>query len=207
MKCIINNSDVLLFNYQNHNYYGLSQLFYKKLWYRKAGCGPTTASNMIIYLALTNPYFKQLFNNKLTYDNGLILMNEMYQYITPTIMGVNNINIFGKGINKYLLVHEINNVSINNLDVTKIDSNNYDEIIDYLVFNLSNNYPVAFLNLDNGKVINLDKWHWVLIIGIEYDENNLFVMVVDDGLKKKIDLKLWLQTSNRNGGFVAINKR
>lgn len=59
--------------------------------------------------------------------------------------------------------------------------------------------PVAFLNLHQGKVKELDWWHWVTIIALDGRRATL----LDSGKELEIDLVLWLETTRRRGGFVA----
>ncbi len=51
---------------------------------------------------------------------------------------------------------------------------------------------------------DLDPWHWVTIISMEYDEDGkcAFINVLDGGLIKKTNLALWYQTTTLGGGFV-----
>jgi hypothetical protein len=81
------------------------------------------------------------------------------------------------------------------------------ELADLVIFieeALLKDVPVAFLNLCNGDENNLEPWHWVTIISLDYadDENSVFVNILDGGLIKKIDLSLWYNTTTLGGGFV-----
>ena len=59
--------------------------------------------------------------------------------------------------------------------------------------------PVAFLNLDNGKIRRLDRWHWVTLIGLDGDTAS----IVDNGEAFTMDLRLWYDTTKTRGGFVS----
>ena len=63
---------------------------------------------------------------------------------------------------------------------------------------------MAFLNLCNGEEKNLDRWHWVTIISLEYakDKNQVLANILDEGVIKKISLSLWYHTTTLGGGFV-----
>jgi hypothetical protein len=71
---------------------------------------------------------------------------------------------------------------------------------------LDNDVPVAFLNLCNGEEKNLDKWHWVTIISIEFDDDKCSsaVEILDEGMVKKIDIPLWYRTTTLGGGLVSF---
>ena len=73
---------------------------------------------------------------------------------------------------------------------------------DFLLTALAADCPVAFLNLNNGKVTNLDRWHWVTLVAA--DPERLMVTMLDQGRRVDIDLALWLETTTLGGGFVAL---
>jgi hypothetical protein len=79
----------------------------------------------------------------------------------------------------------------------------FDQITEFINFALKNDRPIAFLNLHNGKVVNLEAWHWTLIVESHLDsESGSTVMILDNGEKKTIDLRLWYDTTTNDGGFV-----
>ena len=64
---------------------------------------------------------------------------------------------------------------------------------------LERDCPVAFLNLHNGVVKELDWWHWVTVTALEDGRADL----LDSGEALTIDLRLWYATTRRRGGFVS----
>ena len=68
----------------------------------------------------------------------------------------------------------------------------------------ADNSPVAFLNLCNGSLHNLDRWHWVTLVSL--DKNTSSATMCDQGVKNDIDLELWLRTNTLGGGFVELRK-
>jgi len=63
--------------------------------------------------------------------------------------------------------------------------------------------PIAFLNLNNGKVHNLEAYHWVLITGLDLSHPSIVLAhILDGGVPLIIDLSLWLETTTSSGGFV-----
>ena len=58
---------------------------------------------------------------------------------------------------------------------------------------------MAFLNLHNGRVKELDYWHWVTITALE----DTTAVILDSGSALRIDLRLWYETTKRRGGYVA----
>jgi hypothetical protein len=70
---------------------------------------------------------------------------------------------------------------------------------------LSGDRPVAFLNLCNGKEKNLDRWHWVTVVSMEYTPPVL-LRVLDGGTVKTVDLALWRDTTTDGGGFAYFTR-
>ena len=65
---------------------------------------------------------------------------------------------------------------------------------------LERDRPVAFLNLCNGKVKELDWWHWVTIVALEGSA----ATILDSGREFPIDLERWLATTRKRGGVVTV---
>ena len=172
-------------------YYGGNQEWYKTYLKRLSGCGPTTASNIVMY---------EIRKNNISFNKNdfLRLMNSMWNYITPGIMGVNKADMYIKGFNKYIENHDIN---LNNYKHYHFDKNNInkDELYNFLKTALEDDHPIAFLNLDNGNEYLLEAWHWVMIVGIDKD---LKTTICDNGYLKEIDLNLWIDTTNSYGDFI-----
>lgn len=188
----------------NKIYYGCSQEWYNTEWQRLSGCGPTVASSIIFYLKYTRNVFKSVkgFNNK---KNCLSFMEEIWQYVTPTKEGIPTTKMFYEKVLSYAKSKEVN-VEFDFCDVPmdKSQRPRLSEVLNFLEWALLKDVPVAFLNLCNGQETNLDEWHWVTIISLEYEEdrNSAFVNILDEGIIKKIDLSLWYNTTTKGGGFV-----
>ena len=78
-------------------YYGGRQEWYRRYWQRMAGCGPTTASTITMYEKrknnLTGEYNKSDF---------IKLMEELWEYITPGAMGLNKVEYYAEGFDRYI---------------------------------------------------------------------------------------------------------
>ena len=171
--------------------YGINQEWYKTYIKRSSGCGPTTAANIIMYE-------KRKDDISFSKDDCLKLMNRMWNYITPKTMGINKASMYIKGFSNYIKTH---NIYLKKYRHFHIDTNNMDkkELYLFLYNALKKDHPVAFLNLDNGKENNLEAWHWVSIVGIDKDFKTT---ICDNGDLKKIDLNLWIDTTNSYGDFI-----
>ena len=74
---------------------------------------------------------------------------------------------------------------------------------------LESDLPVAFLSLDNGQEENLDTWHWVTLLTLQYEEDGsaAFADVADEGKLLHVDLKKWYDTTGLGGGFVRFVRK
>ena len=184
---------------RNMVYYGCDQEWYSKKWQRISGCGPTTASNIIHYI--TNREISSCVNK----DYCLDLMKEVWKYVTPTLKGVNTTKMFSESFLAYAGDNGIDaEARICDVPKEKALRPELPKIVRFIEEALSKDSPVAFLNLCNGKEENLDRWHWVTVVSIEYDEaeGQAFAGILDQGLVKKIDISLWHRTTTLGGGFV-----
>jgi hypothetical protein len=177
--------------------YGCDQEWYSKPWQRLSGCGPTAASMMALYQVHPNPLAKSI-------DEAKAVMNEVWNYVTPGFGGINRLDRFYKGYEKYLATK---NLSHHNhfLEIPKLVTHrpSLKEVTDFLVNGLSADAPIAFLNLNNGKVHNLEAYHWVLITGLDLSDPSMAMAhILDGGERLIIDLSLWLDTTTASGGFI-----
>jgi len=181
-------------------YYGCDQAWYKDEWQKRAGCGPSVASNIILYLKANN----KIYSKK---DEVLLLMQECWDNVTPGEMGIPSTKIFCEAMDKYLL----NKFPHKCLDVVENNRTRPDisEIISFIEYSLKKDSPVAFLNLCNGNEVALECWHWVTIISCKYDENLDVgeIGIIDQGTVKKINLLNWYNSTTRGGGFVYFLKK
>lgn len=178
-------------------YYGCNQEWYSTEWQRHSGCGPSVAANIVFYLEGLG----KTSNKKATM---LLLMEESWGYVTPTSEGIPTTKMFCDAMKLYALAKGL-----------QVESGCFDlpaerkrrpllhNMLNFIDAALLKDVPVAFLNLCNGEEKNLDSWHWVTIISLEYaeDSSSAFVNVLDDGVIKKIDLALWYKTTTLGGGF------
>lgn len=203
-KYLLDDINMLEITHRNRLYYGGSQEWFASFFKRMAGCGPTTATNLFIYLAKTDSYFKILYDKEINYTNVLKMMSQVYKKITPGLKGVNTLDIFENGALEYVKPFNIT-MSTSSLKVVPKRTDEL-EAKNYLVEHLNNNRPIAFLNLSAGLLTNLSNWHWVLIVGLIVENNKMKAIIFDEGKYKQIDLSLWLRTTDKDGGFVTFIK-
>lgn len=190
----------------NEIYYGCSQEWYNTLWQRRSGCGPTTASNIILYINYSLNNF-QLGQTSYRKKNCLSLMEEVWEYVTPTKQGIPTTRMFCEKVLSYTKSKGIDVKFVYcDLPEDKSSRPKLSEVFSFLEGALSKDVLIAFLNLCNGDEKHLEEWHWVTIISLEYTEDgqNIFINILDEGLIKKIDLSLWYNTTTKGGGFVYL---
>ncbi|MEE0618830.1 MAG: hypothetical protein UCP83_16285 [Intestinibacter bartlettii] len=191
-------------NNENYIYYGGDQEWFKTAWRRISGCGPTTASAIIMYENRKNDIEGV---KKYSKSKFLDLMNDIWDFITPIKgKGVNTVDLFFEGFKKYTKAryNKYKESIFMKIPINFEDRPNKKEVFNFLYKALEKDHPIAFLNLDNGKENKLHRWHWVAIVGISYDDlsDKLEATIADEGMLKKINLGLWLTTAKNEGGFV-----
>ncbi len=201
----LNKTDLFKIRESKRIYNGPDQSWYPKRFQRMAGCGPTSCSNIIWYLSQTKEKYKGLCTyDGTTYRGFLQLMEDMWQYVTPGLMGVNKLELFENGVTSY---GKDNGVALSCKSL-KINSKNQisdkeiEKAFDFIEEALKKDLPVAFLNLHNGKLLNLESWHWVTIYGLDREKGS--VSILDQSRLEEIDLKLWMKSSSKGGGFVVV---
>ena len=185
--------------------YGCDQDWYPEQWQRQAGCGPCTAATILYYLSRSRQNLKHLYTAfSHAQPDFTQFMSEIWHYVTPTHMGVNEASILVKGVEAYARSHA---VALTGL-VAKIPRlpkrcAPIGDLIRFIRDGLESDCPVAFLNLSNGKLDNLDSWHWVTVTGLLSGQDGApQAVIADSGEYKVIDLGLWYQTSLLGGAAV-----
>ncbi len=179
-------------------YYGCNQAWYPTDWQRRAGCGPSVATNLFGYL-FNEP------DNSNSKKKWLSLMEDVWEYVTPTTRGMPTTQLFYESALAYAQAKGLN-IKYKYCDVPEDVScrPTFQEILRFIETGLLEDVPVAFLNLCNGEEQCLYRWHWVTIIELACGENpgSASVTILDEGMRKTVDLALWYQTTTLGGGFV-----
>jgi len=202
--------DLLIFDTKKGRSYGSNQQMYKIVWQRKSGCGPSTATNLIIYAALCQRHSELnggLCSEKklpVTQESMFFYMQKVWEYVTPGLGGVNKTSKFMKGFYKYALDRGLD-IKLRSFDVPvdkKGTDVNFGNFLEFIKAGLNCGCPVAFLNLCKGALTNLDSWHWVSIMACYEAHGTVYATIYDEGGKKDIDIKLWFETHTKDGGLV-----
>lgn len=184
--------------------YGCDQDWYHGTFQRLAGCGPTAATNNLIYMQRAGRYDFRLSVDTLA--QCVALMHTIWEYVTPTPLGLYKTSFYQRGINRFFATKGYP-LRCDVFPVHGSNSVNYHSAVNFIASHLRDECPVSFLNLCNGAVDNMDKWHWITIVGISYtqDMGHITVEVFDAGNHKFLDLRKWLQTCTLPGGFCSYS--
>lgn len=187
----------------NKIYCGSDQDWFTTERQRLSGCGPSVAANILFYLGRKKT--KNLYGG--SKGDLLKVMEEAWCYVTPAENGIPSTDIFCSKLKGYLDVQGGSyEFFVLNIPSDKSDRPTLHEVIQFIVRGLQEDTPIAFLNLDNGEEQNLEAWHWVTIAFVYYFERNdaAWIEICDEGIVKRVDLKLWLETTVQGGGFVYL---
>ncbi len=177
---------------------------------RQSGCGPTSASLTMSYMAQKEPRLAPGLSRPLTRIRFAQYMCEIWNYVTPGRRGVNTLPHFSNGVLRYARDLGVELTS-HSYDVPALCDRpkKWESFRDFLLEGLALDAPVAFLNLSSGKVAELDSWHWITLIG--HIQESRF-LALDNCKKLELDLKLWYGTAPLGGRarlfhLILIKKR
>ncbi|MDR1954000.1 MAG: hypothetical protein LBQ21_05935 [Clostridiales Family XIII bacterium] len=184
-------------------YYGGDQRWFPAKDFKKdAACGATTCANILNYFARTKADAARLCPFDSHTKNGFLdFMKDIYPFVKPGIIGIMP-GDFTKGGENYAasrgftLTHDLLTVP-----AAKGHRPTAETAARFISAALSDDLPVAFLNLSNGRVKNLDSYHWVTIVAL--DTASMMSRIVDNGRLLDVDIAKWLKRSTMGGAFVV----
>ena len=180
---------------------GADQEWFPEGWQRMAGCGPTAAAVVFAYLARAHAALAPLCPGDVSGRREFTaLMCQVWAYVTPRHHGLNKPELMQRGMEAYAGARGIA-LSPARLEIpaARTKRPEYAAVARFVRDSLERECPVAFLNLHNGKVKDLDWWHWVTIVALEGER----AVILDSGRELEIDLALWLETTRKRGGLVS----
>ncbi len=186
--------------------FGGNQAWYPKYWSRQSGCGPTSAANIMAYLAETREEYAKLYEQKSRLKEEFLRhMELLFHYVKPGPMGVNHVDKYIDGIHQYAKLRGLS-LKTNLLSVEKetIHKRTRRELADFVQKAMEQDAPIAFLNLSRGEENHLQNWHWITITSVQIDETHIWAIASDEGEKRKFDLLLWYLTTGMHGGLIYI---
>lgn len=188
---------------------GLDQEWYRDAWQRRAGCGPTTASTLMAYLARTKPALASLAPEAPRTASGILpYMEAVWKHVTPTSMGLHTLALFIDGSRAFGQGQGVP-LDCRSLSIPGAKEGarpSLEECGAFIREALEADCPVAFLNYSNGALSNLDSWHWVPLISLSRSrDGGCRCTALDAGKEHIIDFALWHQTSRLGGGLVSLH--
>ena len=180
---------------------GADQAWFPTLWQQRAGCGPTAAALILAYLARRRPELAPLCPEDVTNRGDFVEhMCRVWEYVTPSIHGLHRPEMMRDGLTAYARDRGVTlSPAILTIPAARSKRPSFAEVSGFLSRALERECPVAFLNLHNGRVAELDAWHWVTIVSLDGNTAG----ILDSGQALDIDLSLWLAATRRRGGFVS----
>lgn len=185
--------------------HGFDQEWYRTLWQRRSGCGPTAVANIVYYLGRTRGADASAVRTPSRSD-ALAIMEDVWEYVKPTMHGIPSTKLLADDVRAYAAAKRLA-IRPDSLDIPerRRERPDFRGLLPFLSEALDRDTPVAFLNLNNGKETQLDSWHWVTIIRLEYDSGgNASADILDEGRIKRINLAQWYDTTTLGGGFVRF---
>ena len=183
--------------------FGCDQDWFRGFWQRKAGCGPCTGANLILYLSRSGRLSLPMeITDRASF---LVLMERSWEYLTPGMMGLNSPFLMQRGLDAYLeslgsplrsRVLEVPAQEALRPSPAQAEA--------FIRQGLEAGSPVAFLNLSNGDIPGLESWHWVTVIGVSGTGEDAALDIYDNGKQLSVSLPRWLRATKRGGGFVYV---
>ncbi len=186
--------------------YGGDQEWYGPFWRKQAGCGPTVASNLMLYQHRAGRL--RLPAEVTDVPTYVELMDAVWCHVTPNMRGVSTLSHFCTGVHGYL--RSIGQkLSCNTLEVPRNMKHRPDvpALAAYLDKAMKADSPVAFLIRSDGAVENLEAWHWITIVSFEYEaeSSSLTAEIYNNSVPSRVDLVKWLCAPGFGGGFVYFD--
>lgn len=202
-KIMIPNLRLLLLKDGNDEFsYGANQEWFRTPWQRKSGCGPSTATNIFYYMKRKARPGDAAWD----FERFRLFMEEIWTFVTPTRHGLPEAGLLATRIKNYINTRHVAAVcKPTEICADAAQRPVIGEAVDCISKSLAADCPVAFLNLEYEGEPNLDKWHWVTIIGIEILDGGIAeVTFIDNGKIKTFNLTHWWNESNGAGGYVTV---
>lgn len=199
------NKELLTITTEHNCVIGGTQLWFEKKWQRMSGCGPTVASNMMWYIQKSKS--NGICNvGKSEKADFVALMTEMFRFIIPGFGGVNKSSIFTNGALEFAEKHGVK-LEPHVLEIPKQKHlrPTHESISEFFFSANAADCPIAFLNLSNGAVKNLDSWHWVTITDTAH--YSPIVEIADQGKVFEINFDIWAITSSHGGALVWFSTK
>lgn len=185
--------------------YGGNQDWFPTFMMRIGGCGAETACDSSIYFAQHRGLDRIVPENPeaWTRDAYIRFAYEMRPYLSPRMSGIDRLDIYIDGYEKYLKDRGETRLSM----IPFMGTEPYEAAREIVRKQIEDGYPIPTLILNHqDKAMEDYVWHWFLINGYAEEEQKFLVKTVTYGAGQWIDLgKLWNTGHTRRGGFVLYH--
>jgi len=186
--------------------YGYNQEWYKTSFQKTRGCGPTAAAMLLLYLnrreAGSLPYQSHSISSITQ------VLEDVWNFVTPGwLLGLNSTRKFCRGVEVLAAHYELSwKCHELSLSAFKFKRASLSKVVKFLEEGIASDCPIAFLNLQKGRVTSLESWHWIVLVSLSYEESQkrFLATCYDGGRLLTFDLGLWLETTRLGGGFVYV---
>lgn len=193
--------------YKIGNEIGFSQDYFGDFWLRLGGCACVTAMDMCIY-------FDKMYREKKLYpfDRNNISIRDyidfsktMKPYLRPRWSGIDRLEIYIEGVNKFLNDKEYAKLKISGIS----GDESYEKAKQSLKNQIDKGIPVPILTLRHkNKKYNFYEWHWYNLAGYEEKDDILYAKAVTYGKFEWLNFKeLWDTGFTKKGGLIIFKER
>ena len=187
--------------------HGYDQEWYTQEWQRLAGCGPTTATQVLTYLGLRDGMYDRA--NATSQVGALNRMEEVWEYVNPRYGGgVYKTAWLEEGMQRFIDDKGWNyDVRMINVSPFRSSRDDVSVVAEFIRDGLHQDIPVAFLNRHKGHEEALWTWHWVPVWGIFSQGDEIRCRIFDEGEIRDFSLTNWMKDTILGGGFAyVVNK-
>ena len=144
--------------------YGGDQEWCRNAWYRRSGCGPTTAVNLCAWYASHCPAMRPLYagnTEPFSREEYTDQIEELFRFITPGFMGFPYAEKF---VTHFLMYARSRSVQMTGACCDKNAS--AEQMFDFVRCGIDTGNPVPLLILHHrAKALSDDQWHWITVSG------------------------------------------
>lgn len=195
--------ELTYFNIEDH--YGGNQNWFWDPMMKLGGCAAVTACDLCIYLNILrgSEHLYPFDINFLQKSDYIKFSNIMKPYLRPRMTGINTLQLYIDGFEKYLY-------DVNDQNIKMIPFNGENSVFDgekIVINQIDKEIPIPFLLLKhkNSKLKEL-VWHWFLIVGYEKSDNELFIKIATYGRYNWISFnELWDTGYEEKGGIIIVD--
>lgn len=138
-----------------------------------------------------------------TAEARVAVMQTMWNYLTPGVRGLHRVRKFKNGSDAFFKAKKLP-FACRCAEFAEDSPLTIGQTADFIKEALSLDAPLAFLNLLNNSVKDLERWHWVTIVS--FDDAEMTATVFDGDKKFLLPLPLWFEKPRDRCGLAYYAK-